>query len=58
MKSFHSVVNMIFRCSNQDIDEISAENVTPNVIDLLSVKMTHLSQSVQVSLIKMFCCQD
>ena len=32
-----------------DIDDICAENITPNVLDLLSAKMTKLSQNVQVS---------
>jgi hypothetical protein len=32
-----------------DIDDIYAQNVAPNVLDLLSAKMAHLSQNVQVS---------
>lgn len=33
-----------------DIDEIYAENITPNVLDLISAKMAHLPQSGQVVL--------
>ncbi|KAL7478293.1 hypothetical protein ACHAW6_004062, partial [Cyclotella cf. meneghiniana] len=33
-----------------DIDEIYAENITPNVLDLISVKMAHLPQSGQTAL--------
>ena len=32
-----------------DIDDIHAENITPNVLDLLSAKMAHLSENSQVS---------
>ena len=31
-----------------DIQHIDAEDITPNVLDLLSSKMVNLSQSVQV----------
>ena len=33
-----------------DIEVIYAENITPNVLDLLSAKMAHLSESSQVSI--------
>ena len=32
-----------------DIDKINTENITPNVLDLLSSKMAYLSENIQVS---------
>jgi hypothetical protein len=32
-----------------DIDQICAQNIAPNVLDILSAKMAHLSQNAQVS---------
>lgn len=32
-----------------DIDDICAEHITPNVLDLLSAKLANLSENIQVS---------
>lgn len=39
-----------------DIDSISVEKVTPNVLDLISAKMTNLSQNVQVCVVLVVQC--
>eukprot|EP00804_Cyclotella_cryptica_P020127 CCRYP_014899-RB/>CCRYP_014899-RB protein AED:0.03 eAED:0.03 QI:211/1/1/1/1/1/6/342/1334 len=50
IESSHLKYDLRRKCWTWDIDSIYAENITPNVLDLISTKMTNLSQDVQTAL--------